>query len=179
MAAWKRSVEQALTQVEAGEQPRRRDAATPDDGAGAAQEGEARRIALGVAQELAIKPADSLNENNEDKAAAEAKAASGSDMAKEANAADDAKRANETKGSEQSSDSFPIASGQDRQPLSTGLVDRWNRRTENFGARRETDDRNVARENAIARHALVYAWATVDRAGHRWVHIRPLYYSQR
>jgi hypothetical protein len=181
MAAWKRSVEQALTHAEAG-QPRRQDAATADDGAGATvarslptQEGEARRTDLGAARELAIKQAGSSNENNEDKAAAEAKAASGSSAATDANAADDAKRANETKGSEQPSDSSPIATGQDRQTRSTGGVDGWSRRTEISGA---TEEREVARENAIARHALVYSWVTVDRAGHRWVHIRPLHYSQ-
>jgi hypothetical protein len=186
MATWKRSVEQALTEAEATEQARPQGAATEEHGVGAtvtrniaAHEGEARRIDLGVARELAKKQPETLNASNEDKAAAETKAASGSGLAKEANAADDAKRANETKGSEQSSDSSPSALGQDRQTASTGRVDGWKRRTQNFGAAKETDDREVARENAIARHALVYSWVTIDRAGHRWVHIRPLHYSQR
>jgi hypothetical protein len=171
MAAWKRSVEQALTQAEGAGATAVRSLA--------AQEAEARRINLGFAQELGIAHAESLNENNEDKGAGEAKAASGSGVAKETNAADEAKRANETKGSEQSSDSASIASGQDRQTLSTDRVDGWSRRTDNFGAMKETDDRDVAREYAVVRHALVYSWVTVDRAGHRWVHIRPLHYSQR
>jgi hypothetical protein len=175
--AWKRNVEQALIEAEAKEQARPQDAAHGVDetvarGA-AAQEGEARRIDLGAAREGARKQAEPLNAGNEDKAAAETKAASGSSAAKEANAADDAKRENETKGFEQSSDSSPTAGGQDRQTMSTGRVNWWSRRTEISGA---TD---VARENAIARHALVYSWVTIDKSGHRWMHIRPLRYSQR
>jgi hypothetical protein len=186
MATWKRSVEQALTEAEAREQARPEAAATEEHGVDAAaartigaQGGQASRIDSGVVRELAKKQPETLSASNEDKAAAETKAASASGVAKEANAADDAKRASETEGSEQSSDSSPIAGGQDRQTASTGRVNGWNRRTEIFGAAEEADDREVARANAIARHALVYSWVTIDRAGHHWVHIRPLHYSQR
>ena len=37
----------------------------------------------------------------------------------------------------------------------------------------------VARKNAMARHALAYSWVTTDGSGRRWVHIRPIYYSQK
>ena len=37
----------------------------------------------------------------------------------------------------------------------------------------------VARKNAMARQALAYSWVTTDGAGHRWVHIRPIHYSQK
>jgi hypothetical protein len=170
-------VEQALIEAEAKEQARPQDAAHGVDETvargTAAQEGEARRIDLGAAREVARKQTEPLNASNEDKAGTEAKAASGSGVAKEANAADDAKRENETKGFEQSSDTSPTAGGQDRQTATTGRVNGWNRRTEISGA---TD---VARGNAIARHALVYSWVTIDRAGHRWTHIRPRHYSER
>jgi hypothetical protein len=186
MTAWEKGVEQALRAAGAREQARPQDAAKSEHGVDAtaaqtiaAQEGEATRTDLAVAREPAKKQAETLSASNGDKAAAEAKAASGSGVAKDANAAHDAKRANETKGSEQSSDFSPIADGQDRQTVSTDRANEWNRRAEIFGAAKEADDRDVARENAIARHALTYSWATIDRAGHRWVHIRPLYYSQR
>jgi hypothetical protein len=185
IAAWKSSVEQALSEAQAKEQARAQDAATEEHGADAtiartaaaqeaAQEAEARRIDLGVARELAKKQAET-DASNEDGAAAETKASSGSGAAKEANAVDDARRQNETKSSEPSSDSSSIAGGQ----ASTGRVNGWNRRTEIFGPTEGTDDPEAARENAIARHAMVYSWVTTDRNGHRWVHIRPLYYSGR
>jgi hypothetical protein len=184
MTAWERSVEQALRAAGAREQARPQDAAKSEHGVDAtaartmaAQEGEATRTDLGVAGEPAKKQSETLSASNEHKAA-EAKAESGSGVPKEADTAD-AKRANETKGSEHSSDFSPIADGQDRQTVSTDRANESNRRAEIFGAAKEADDRDVARENAIARHALTYSWATVDRAGHRWVHIRPLYYSQR
>jgi hypothetical protein len=56
--------------------------------------------------------------------------------------------------------------------------DGWGRRTENFKATKETDP-DVARKNAMARHALAYSWVTIDGAGHRWVHIRPIHYEQK
>ena len=181
MAAWNRSVQQALTEAQAREQARPQDAEEPEHGDATAarnivaQVRGATRTDLGFARELANEQAGTLSASNEDKAAAEAKAASGSGVAKEANAADDARQANETKGPEQSSD----AGGQKTETLSTGRVDGWNRRAENIGTTKEIDDRDVAREKAIARHALVYSWVTIDRAGHRWVHIRTLHYSQR
>jgi hypothetical protein len=185
MAEWKRSVEQALLAAKAREQHRQQDAATAEDGVDAtaawniaAQEGEATWIDLGIARELAKKQAETLNARNEDKAAAETKAASGSSAVKEANAANDAKRANETKGSEPFSDSFPTAGGQDERTGSTTRMNGWSRRTEINRAAKETVP-EVARKNAIARHALTYSWVTTDGAGHRWVHIRPIQYSQR
>ena len=50
--------------------------------------------------------------------------------------------------------------------------------TENYRATKETDP-EVARKNSMARHALAYSWVTTDAAGHRWVHIRPIHYSQQ
>ena len=182
MAKWRRSVEQALLDAEAREQGRRQDAATAGEGVDAtaawnlaAQEGEATRNDSGVARELAKKRAETLNASNEDKAAAETKAASGSSVAKEANAANDAKRAFETKGSEPFS---PTAGGQDEQTGSTSRMNESRRRTENYRPTKE-DDPEVARKNAIARHAWTYSWVTTDGTGHRWVHIRPIEYSQR
>jgi hypothetical protein len=52
------------------------------------------------------------------------------------------------------------------------------RRTDFLKGTKETDAL-VARTNAMARHALAYSWVTVDGAGHRWVHIRPLQYGQK
>jgi hypothetical protein len=49
--------------------------------------------------------------------------------------------------------------------------------TEYYRATKETDP-EVARKNSVARHALAYSWVTTDAAGHRWVHIRPIHYSQ-
>jgi len=165
IAKWKRSVEHALIETEAREQHRQQDAATAEDGVDAtvawniaAQEGEATWIDLGIARELAKKQAETLNASNEDKAAAEIKAASGSIVVKEANAANDAKRANETKGSESFSDSSPTAGGQDERTGSTSRMNGWSRPTEINRATKETDDPEVARKNAIARHALTYSW---------------------
>src|SRR5206468_2229467 len=50
--------------------------------------------------------------------------------------------------------------------------------TENYRATKETDP-EVARKNSMARHAPAYSWVTTDAAGHRWVHIRPIHYSQQ
>jgi hypothetical protein len=50
--------------------------------------------------------------------------------------------------------------------------------TEHSRATKETDP-EVARKNSLARHALAYSWVTTDAAGHRWVHIRPIHYSQQ
>jgi hypothetical protein len=49
---------------------------------------------------------------------------------------------------------------------------------EHYRATKETDP-EVARKNSMARHALAYSWVTMDAAGHRWVHIRPIHYSQQ
>ncbi len=54
----------------------------------------------------------------------------------------------------------------------------WGRRTDFLKGTNETDP-EVARTNAMARHALAYSWVTVDGAGHRWVHIRPIHYNQK
>jgi hypothetical protein len=51
-------------------------------------------------------------------------------------------------------------------------------RMEFFKATKETDP-EVARKDAMARHALAYSWVTTDAAGHRWVHIRPIRYNQK
>ena len=188
---WKRSVEQALIEAEAREHARQQDAATAEDGVDAtkawniaAQEGEATRIDLGIARKLAKKQAETLNASNEDRAAAETKAASASSVAKEAITANDAKRgdtkrANETKGSESFSDSSPAAGGQEEQTASASRLNGWGRRAEIYRATKETDEAEAARKNAIARHAMTYSWVTTDGAGHPWVHIRPIYYSQK
>ena len=84
----------------------------------------------------------------------------------------------EAKGPAPSSDSFPTARGQDEQTGSTRM-NVWSRRTEIYRATKETEDVEVARKNAIARHAWTYSWVTTDGAGHRWVHTRPIQYSQR
>ena len=191
MTNWKRSVEQALTEAEARDQARQQDAATAEDGVDAtkasniaAQEGEATRIDPGAAREPAKKQAETLNASNEDGAAAETKAASASSVAKEAIAAIDAKRAdtkraNETKGSEPFSDSSATAGGQDEQTGSTSRSNGGSRRAEIYRATKETVDAEVARKNAIARHAMTYSWVTTDGTGHPWVHTRPIYYSQK
>jgi hypothetical protein len=183
MATWKTSVEQALSEAQAGEQARPQDPATENHVVNAAvarnlapKEPEARRTDFVVARELAKKQPETTIASNEDQAAAEFKTASGPGAAKVANAADDAGRADETKGSEPLSGGSPTAGGQDKQ--GADRVNGWNRRTEIFAATKETDDRELAREDAMARHALVYSWVTIDRAGHHWVHIRPLHYSQ-
>ena len=53
-----------------------------------------------------------------------------------------------------------------------------SRRTEIYRAMKETDP-ELARKNAMARHALTYSWVTTDGAGHRWMHIRPIHYSKK
>src|SRR5271165_4249350 len=168
---WKRSVEQALIEAEAREHARQQDAATAEDGVDATKAWNIE------------KQAETLNASNEDRAAAETKAASASSVAKEAITANgakraDTKRANETKGSEPFSDSSPTAGGQEEQ-TGTSRFNGWSRRAEIYRARKETDDHEAARKNAIARHALTYSWVTTDGAGHTWVHIRPIYYSQK
>jgi hypothetical protein len=50
--------------------------------------------------------------------------------------------------------------------------------TEHYRATKETDP-EVARKNSMVRHALAYSCVTTDAAGHRWVHIRPIHYSQQ
>jgi hypothetical protein len=53
-----------------------------------------------------------------------------------------------------------------------------SRPMEIYRATKETDP-EVARKNAMARHARAYSWVTTDGAGHRWVHIRPIHYNQK
>jgi hypothetical protein len=64
--------------------------------------------------------------------------------------------------------------GSRRKSTSNG----WGRRTDFLKGTKETDPL-VARTNAMARHALAYSWVTVDGAGRRWVHIRPIHYVQK
>jgi hypothetical protein len=64
--------------------------------------------------------------------------------------------------------------GSRRKNISAG----WGRRTDFLRGTKETDPL-VARTNAMAKHALAYSWVTVDGAGHRWVHIRPIHYNQK
>ena len=63
------------------------------------------------------------------------------------------------------------------QSRSTSRFHGGSRRTEVYRATKETDP-EVARKNAMARRAPAYSWVTMDGAGHRWVHIRPIHYSQ-
>lgn len=185
MAEWKRSVEQALNKPEAGERVRQPDAATPEHGADAAasrniaaQGGEATRTDPGAPRELGKKQAETVSASNDVKgAAAERKAASGSSVAEEQNAANDAKPANETKGPEPSSDSDPAVGAQDGQTMNAGRFNGWGRLTESYRETKDTDAPEIARRNAIARHALTYSWVTTDRAGHRWVHIRSIHHA--
>lgn len=190
MAEWKRSVQQALKEPEAREQARQQEAARPEHGVDApaarnvaAQEEKATRTDSGAAREPAKKQAETVSASNppsasgEVKAAAETKAASGSSVAEEANAANDAKPANETKGPEPSSDSDPTAGVQDGQTASASRLNGWGRRTENYRETKDTDGPEIARRNAIARHALTYSWVTTDRAGHRWLHIRSIHHG--
>jgi hypothetical protein len=129
------------------------------------------------------KQAETLDASNEN-GTAETKAASAASAAKEAIAANDArradtKRANETKGSEPFFDSSPTVGGQEEQTASASRLNSWSRRAEIYRATRETDEAEVARKNAIARHAMTYSWVTTDGTGRSWVHTRPIYYSQR
>jgi hypothetical protein len=66
----------------------------------------------------------------------------------------------------------------EEQPRSTRRFHERSRRTEIYRATNETDPED-ARKNAMARHALAYSWVTTDAAGHRWVHVRPIHYSQK
>jgi len=64
------------------------------------------------------------------------------------------------------------------QSRSVNKIHESSRRMDIYRATKETDP-EVARKNAMTRHALAYSWVTTDGAGHRWVHIRPIHYSQR
>ena len=66
----------------------------------------------------------------------------------------------------------------EEQPRGSSRVKGWSWRREVYRATKETDP-EVARKNAMARQALAYSWVTTDGAGHRWVHIRPIHYSQK
>ena len=66
----------------------------------------------------------------------------------------------------------------EEQSRTTSRFHEGSRQTENYRATKETDP-GVARKNAMARHAPAYSWVTTDGAGHRWVHIRPIHYSQK
>jgi hypothetical protein len=170
---WKRSVEQTLKDAKAGEEARQRDTAqaqeSPDDtkaperSAQAAREGEMRAETLAASDE------------NDD---AGAKAASAASATQEAIAANDAKRAIETKESGPFSGGALTADAQEEQPRSASKFESRSRRTEFHRAIRDTDA-EVARQDAVARHALTYSWVTTDRAGHQWVHMRPLHYSRK
>jgi hypothetical protein len=187
---WKRSVEQALTKAEGKDQARQQDA-TAEGGVDAtkasniaAQEGETTRIDPGAARAPAKKQAETLDASNQNGAAAETKAVSASSAAKEAIAADDAKRAvtrraNETKGSEPFFGSSPTVGGQEEQTASASRLNGWSRRAEIYRATKETDEAEVARKNAKARHAMTYSWVTTDGTGRSWTHTRPIYYSQK
>lgn len=63
--------------------------------------------------------------------------------------------------------------GSRRKSASSGT-----RQMDLFKGTKETDP-DVARKNAMAKHALAYSWVTIDGAGHRWVHIRPIHYDQK
>ncbi len=70
-----------------------------------------------------------------------------------------------------------LAAAEDQSRSTTRFHD-GIRQTEIYRATKETDP-EVARKNAMARHAPAYSWVTTDGAGHRWVHIRPIHYSQK
>jgi hypothetical protein len=191
MTNWKRSVEQALTKAGAKDQAQPPDAATAEDGGGAAQAsniaaqgGETTRIDPSAARQPAKRQTETSNASHEVGAAAETDAASASNVAKAPLAANDAKRAdtkraNEAKGSEPFSDSSLTVGGQEEQTASASRLNGWSRRGEIYRAANETDEAEVARRNAIARHAMTYSWVTTDGTGRSWVHTRPIFYSQR
>jgi hypothetical protein len=175
MTNWKRGVEQALREAEARDQVRQPDAATAEDGVGAsktsnilAKEGERTRIDPGAARQPAKKQAEALSGSREDGVAAETKAATASSPAKQAIAPNDAKRADTKR--QPFSDRSPTAGGHEEQTASASQLNGWSGRA---------DDAEVARKNAIARHAMTYSWVTTDGTGHSWVHRRPIYYSQK
>jgi hypothetical protein len=185
MTNWKRSVEQALAKAEAKDEARQRDAATAEGGVDAikasniaAQEGETTRIDPGAARAPAKKQAETLDASNEN-GAAETKAGSAASAAKEAIAANDAKRADTKRANEPFFDSSPTVGGQEEQTARASRLNSWSRRAEIYRATRETDEAEVARKNAIARHAMTYSWVTTDGTGRSWVHTRPIYYGQR
>ncbi len=66
----------------------------------------------------------------------------------------------------------------EEQSRSTSRTQLRTRQPEIYRTTKETDP-EVARKNAMARHALAYSWVTTDGSGRRWVHIRPIYYSQK
>ncbi|MBV9287115.1 MAG: hypothetical protein JO288_04705 [Hyphomicrobiales bacterium] len=178
---WKRSVEQALKDAEARE-TRQQNAAKARQGAdetkapdAAAQQAGEARLDLSIAREVAKRRAETLGAGDEDKAAAGTKAASAASATEEANAANGAKRATETRKSGPFSESPLTADAREEQPGSAGRFDGQRRPTEIDGATKETD-RELARWDAMARHASTYSWVTTDRSGHRWLHIRTLRY---
>jgi hypothetical protein len=162
---WKKSVEQTLKDAKAREEARQRDAAKAQENVDATKAPERAAQAARVGE----RRAETLTAGNENDDAG-AKAASAA-SATQASAANDAKRATETKESGPFSDGALSADAPEEQPRSPSRFDGRNRRTRDA-------DAEVARQDAIARHALTYSWVTTDRAGHRWVHIRPLQTSE-
>lgn len=73
---------------------------------------------------------------------------------------------------------IPVAPVEEERRQSASRTNGWNRRIDTYKATKETNP-EVARKNAMARHALAYSWMTIDGAGHRWVHIRPIHNSQK
>jgi hypothetical protein len=65
----------------------------------------------------------------------------------------------------------------EEQSRKTSTFNGLSRQTEMYRATNGTDA-EAARKNAMARRALAYSWVTIDGAGHRWVHIRPIRYSR-
>ena len=181
MANWKRGVEQALTEAKARDHARQQDAATAEDGVDAtkassiaAQKGETTRVDPGAPRQPVEIQSKTLNARNEDGVAAGTEAASAT---KQAIAANDAKRADTKR--EPFSDSSPTAGGHEEQTASASRFNGWSRGAQNYRPTKETGDAEVARKNAIARHAMTYSWVTTDGTGRTWVHTRPIYYSQK
>jgi hypothetical protein len=169
-STWKRGVEQTLKDAKAREEARPQGAAKAQDSidktkAPGKEAGEAR-LDLGVYREIVRKRAETVS-------LAGTKAASAAGAAPDAKAANDAKPATETDEAAPFSDSPLVADAREEQAGGASRLDGRNRRTE---TQRGTNGRDaeVAREAALARHALTYSWVTTDRAGHRWMHIRPL-----
>jgi hypothetical protein len=152
MATWKRSVEQALRKAEAREPTRPPDAARTAEGSLETTVAVRQGEAMPIDLGLARELAKERAESSS---------------------------AREAKGSAPSSGAYPAADDQNRQTGSASRPNGWSRQSETNMATMETDDREIARNNAIARHALTYSWVTTDRAGHRWMHIRPLRYGPR
>jgi hypothetical protein len=169
---WKRSVEQALKDAKAKEEARQQGTAEAQESADETGAPERAPQAARVGE----RRAETLTASNENDDAG-AKAASAA-SATQASAANDAKRATETKESGPFSDGALSADAQEEQPRSPSRFDGRSRPAEFHGGTRGSDA-EVARQGAMARHALTYSWVTTDRAGHRWVHTRPLHYSRR